>query len=62
MAKALKQVLGHPEDYPASACTQVARPYDAREVVGGIYSELLQQWQQKNISSTKYEQNEMQKA
>lgn len=50
IANALRQVLEHPENYPAEACTQVAKPYSAREVVHGIYNKLLQQWKQKNVS------------
>ncbi len=48
IAEALRQVLDNPEDYPSEACTRVAKPYDARKVVRGIYGDLLQQWQSKN--------------
>lgn len=48
IAEALGRVLDNPEAYPPKACTRVAKPYDAREVVRGIYGELLQEWQQKN--------------
>ena len=60
IANAIKQVLKHPNNYPAQACTRVAKPYHARDVVSGIYSELLQQWKQKNVSQSRYEQNKMQ--
>ena len=60
IAQALEQVLNYPEDYPEPACIQVARPYNAKDVVGGIYSELLQQWQQ-NSSSARHEQSQLQK-
>lgn len=50
IANALRQVLEHSEKYPAEACTRVAKPYSARDVVSGIYNKLLKQWQQKNVS------------
>ncbi|MGF1539588.1 MAG: glycosyltransferase family 4 protein [Pleurocapsa sp.] len=50
IAAALEQVLEHPENYPTEACTRVAKPYNARDIVRGIYSNLLQEWQQKNAS------------
>lgn len=62
IANALRQVLEHPGNYPTEACTQVAQPYNASDVVSGIYGELLQQWKQKNATQTqlRYEP-EMQK-
>lgn len=50
IANALGQVLDHPECYPSEACTLAAQPYNARDVVVGIYSKLLQQWQQKQAA------------
>lgn len=47
IANALRQVLDHPERYPTEACVQVAKPYNAYDVVSGIYSDLLQHWKQK---------------
>ncbi|MGL5795338.1 MAG: glycosyltransferase family 1 protein, partial [Waterburya sp.] len=61
IANALRQVLEHPDNYPAQACTQVARPYNARNVVNGIYSQFLQEWKQTNVSRQKHEPSKMQK-
>ncbi|MGB5636480.1 MAG: glycosyltransferase family 4 protein [Waterburya sp.] len=61
IAESFRQVLEHPESYPTEACTLVAKPYNARDVVRGIYSELLQQWQEKDPSQPRYELNGMQK-
>ncbi|MGF1540310.1 MAG: glycosyltransferase [Pleurocapsa sp.] len=59
IADAFKQVLEHPEYYSAEACVEVAQPYNAYDVVGRIYGELLQQWQDQNISEPKYESNKV---
>ena len=61
IANALRTVLEHPKNYSPEACIQVVKPYNARDVVHGIYSELLQQWKQKEASSLKREPNQMQK-
>lgn len=53
IANALGQVLDNPESYPSEACALAAKPYNARDVVRGIYSELLQQWKQKDASSVR---------
>lgn len=45
IAQAWRQVLQQPEAFPAEACTRVARPFEARRVVEGLYGELLAQWQ-----------------
>ena len=42
IAQAWQQVLDHPANYPASACRQVAQPYDAALVVSALYGDLLQ--------------------
>ena len=47
IAQSLRQVLEHPESYPPEACTSVAKPYSASDVVSGIYGELLRQWKEK---------------
>ncbi|NEP13095.1 MAG: glycosyltransferase family 4 protein [Symploca sp. SIO2C1] len=48
IADALRQVLQHPEDYPIEACVRAAEPYSASHVVGNIYADMWEQWQQKN--------------
>ncbi len=48
IAEALRQVLQHPEDYPIEACVRAAEPYSASHVVGNIYADMWEQWQQKN--------------
>jgi glycosyltransferase involved in cell wall biosynthesis len=45
IADALRQVLRHPEDYPATSCTRAAEPYTARTVVGEVYQKMLQRWE-----------------
>lgn len=44
IASAWKQVLINPSNYPSEACVRVVKPYDARYVVNGIYTELLENW------------------
>ncbi|NET57549.1 MAG: glycosyltransferase [Symploca sp. SIO2E6] len=48
IADALRQVLLHPEDYPIEACVQAAEPYSASTVVGSVYREMWERWQQEN--------------
>lgn len=45
IADAWKQVLNNPADYASEACVRVVKPYDAHYVVNGIYTELLERWQ-----------------
>jgi len=52
VAAALLQVLQHPGDYPIEACVQAAEPYSARSVVGTVYSDMLNRWQQQNPLSS----------
>lgn len=40
-----RKLLRNPENYPSEACVRVVKPYDARYVVNGIYTELLENWQ-----------------
>lgn len=61
IALALRQVLEHPGNYPIQACTQVAKPYNARDVVNGIYSQLLQQWKHANVDQQQYKLDKRQK-
>lgn len=49
IADALRQVLLHPNDYPAEACVRAAEPYSARNVVGAVYSDMLRRWEQRNL-------------
>jgi glycosyltransferase involved in cell wall biosynthesis len=52
VADALCKVLVSPDHYPPEACVQSAEPYSAQRVIGGIYNELLDRWQQRNSIST----------
>ncbi len=45
IALALKQILQNPEQYPASACVQTAKPYSAKTVVGQVYQDMFQRWE-----------------
>jgi glycosyltransferase involved in cell wall biosynthesis len=44
IARSIQQVLDHPEQYPSSACSEVAAPYSARTVVTQVYESMLQRW------------------
>jgi glycosyltransferase involved in cell wall biosynthesis len=44
IAAAMRRVLFNPDDYPAEACVQTAKPYGARHVIGDVYSEMLKRW------------------
>lgn len=44
LASAMDNVLTHPEDYPAEACTQDARPYEASQVISELYDQMLSRW------------------
>jgi glycosyltransferase involved in cell wall biosynthesis len=44
IANALRQVLLRPEAYPIEACIQVAQPHSARQIVGDVYSSMLERW------------------
>jgi len=46
IADALCQVLLYPEDYPIEACVKAAEPYSARSVVGSVYLDMWERWQQ----------------
>lgn len=46
IAQALSKVLQNPEAYPPESCLRVVKPFEASYVVNGIYSELLQSWEQ----------------
>jgi glycosyltransferase involved in cell wall biosynthesis len=47
IANALRQVLQHPENYPADACVRTVQPYAARIVVNDIYQQMWQSWEQR---------------
>lgn len=50
VADALRKVLHNPGDFPISACVDAAEPYSASTVVGAIYSDMLNRWQQRQNS------------
>jgi glycosyltransferase involved in cell wall biosynthesis len=52
IAAALRKVLLHPGDYPIDACVQAAEPYSLRRVVGAIYRDMWERWQQQNLLSS----------
>lgn len=47
IAQSLRQVLLHPEAYPASGCVQAAQPYGARTVIQSIYDEMYERWERR---------------
>lgn len=47
VATAIRQILRYPEDYPAEACVRAAKPYSAQSVVGEVYSNMWQRWEQR---------------
>lgn len=47
IASALRQVLSKSNNFSQKACTHVARPYAARTVVNGIYTHMLNRWNEK---------------
>ncbi|MBD1924612.1 glycosyltransferase family 4 protein [Microcoleus sp. FACHB-831] len=51
VADALQKVLLNPSDYPIEACVKAAEPFSARTVVGAIYNDMLDRWQQRNSLS-----------
>lgn len=50
VAKALRQILDHPEKFPPSACLKSAAPYKAQVVVQEIYDSMWSRWEQKQHS------------
>ena len=49
IAQAMETLLNCPEHYPPEACTQAAKPYCGRQVIGRIYADILQLWEQQVI-------------
>jgi glycosyltransferase involved in cell wall biosynthesis len=47
LADALRKVIMNPDDYPVTACVEVAAPYAARRVVNEVYSQMWQRWEQR---------------
>ncbi len=47
IAAAMEKVLANPEQYPASACTQDALPYEASQVISELYGQMLSRWEAK---------------
>ncbi|HEY9770132.1 MAG TPA: glycosyltransferase family 4 protein [Coleofasciculaceae cyanobacterium] len=52
IAAALRQVLQHPAKYPPAACVRTAKPYSAKTVVGEVYQNMLERWDQSSASNT----------
>jgi glycosyltransferase involved in cell wall biosynthesis len=50
IARGLRQVLQHPENYPVDSCVRTAQPFSARTIVTDVYQEMLQRWQQQALS------------
>lgn len=50
IADALRKVVLHPEDYPINNCVRNAQPFAARTVVGEVYSQMWQRWEQRSLS------------
>jgi glycosyltransferase involved in cell wall biosynthesis len=51
IASALRQVLQNPDDFPVEACVRAAQPFGARTVVGTVYQDMLERWQQTALSN-----------
>ncbi len=47
VATAMERVLANPEQYPVSACTQDAQPYEARQVISELYGQMFSRWKAK---------------
>ncbi len=47
LAIQMEKVLAHPEQYPVSACTQDAKPYEAGQVISELYGQMLSRWKAK---------------
>ncbi|AGY56521.1 glycosyltransferase [Gloeobacter kilaueensis] len=45
VAAALMRVISSPEAYPSSACTEVARPYEAESVVQSVFADMWACWE-----------------
>jgi glycosyltransferase involved in cell wall biosynthesis len=45
IAVALRQILDHPEHYPAESCIQTAVPFGAKAAIRPIYDQALQRWE-----------------
>ena len=52
IAAAIESVLQQPHLYCARSCVLAAQPYSAREVINQIYDDMLQRWQDRNVSAT----------
>lgn len=51
IAHALQHVLSHPDYYSASACTKIAHPYSASEVIGSIYQDMWSRWERQTLAA-----------
>ena len=52
IAEALHKVLMHPEDFPATACTQAAQPYWAKTVIADVFQQMWQRWEKEQDKSS----------
>lgn len=52
IANALRQILERPEQYPAAACVQTAKPYSAKTVVAQVYQDMWDRWQLDRANSS----------
>lgn len=48
IAHALGQVLANPDQFPASSCVADAQPYQARQVIGELYGQMLNRWERRD--------------
>lgn len=51
IADALRRILHNLSDYPSEACVHAATPFSASTVVGDIYNDMLNRWQQRTYLS-----------
>ena len=54
IAAALKQILSNPEQYPAEACVQTAKPYSAKTVVEQVYQDMFERWKSASTPVNRY--------
>jgi glycosyltransferase involved in cell wall biosynthesis len=47
IAAAIRQILDHPEQYPAESCIQTAVPFGAKAAIRPIYDQTLERWERR---------------
>jgi glycosyltransferase involved in cell wall biosynthesis len=47
IAAAIRQILDHPEQYPAESCIQTAVPFGAKAAIQPIYDQTLERWERR---------------